>query len=79
MAVLRLVGSRTHAPGAPLTREFSRRHCGEVALTKNEDGTQSYITIDPGIAGIEFVRDGKAFKPTLILCDAQHKYRFVAP
>ena len=50
----------------------------EVALRKNEDGTQSYITIDPGIGGIEFVRDDKAAKPTLILRDAQHEYRFVA-
>jgi CubicO group peptidase (beta-lactamase class C family) len=50
----------------------------EVALRKNEDGTQSYITIDPGIGGIELVRDDKAGKPTLILRDAQHEYRFVA-
>ena len=50
----------------------------EVALRRNEDGTQSYITIDPGIGGIEFVRDDKATKPTLILRDAQHEYRFVA-
>ncbi|MEO5880823.1 MAG: serine hydrolase domain-containing protein [Caldimonas sp.] len=50
----------------------------EVALRKNEDGTQSYITIDPGVGGIEFVRDDKAAKPTLILRDAQHEYRFVA-
>lgn len=50
----------------------------EVALRKNEDGTQSYMTIDPGIGGIEFVRDDKAAVPTLILRDAQHEYRFVA-
>jgi len=50
----------------------------EVALRKNEDGSQSYMTIDPGIAGIEFVRDDKAAQPTLILRDAQHEYRFVA-
>jgi CubicO group peptidase (beta-lactamase class C family) len=50
----------------------------EVALRKNEDGTQSYMTIDPGIGGLEFVRDDKADKPTLILRDAQHEYRFVA-
>ena len=48
----------------------------EVALRKNEDGTQSYITISPGISGIEFVRDDKASKPALILRDAQHEYRF---
>jgi len=49
----------------------------ELALRKNEDGTQSYLTIDPGLEGIEFVRDDKADKPTLILRDAQHEYRFV--
>ena len=49
-----------------------------MALRKNEDGTQSYITIDPGIGGIEFVRDDKADQPTLVLRDAQHEYRFVA-
>ncbi|ALT76835.1 hypothetical protein [Paucibacter sp. KCTC 42545] len=48
----------------------------EVALRNNEDGTQSFITISPGISGIEFVRDDKAGKPTLILRDAQHEYRF---
>ena len=58
---------------------FQFDHWGsEVALRKNEDGTQSYITIDPGIYGIEFVRDDKAAEPTLILRDSQHEYRFVA-
>jgi CubicO group peptidase (beta-lactamase class C family) len=58
---------------------FIFRHWNsEVALRKNEDGTQSYLTIDPGIDGIEFVRDDKADTPTLILRDAQHEYRFVA-
>jgi len=50
----------------------------EVALRQNEDGTQSYMTIDPGVAGIEFVRDDKAAQPTLVLRDSQHEYRFVA-
>lgn len=50
----------------------------EVALRKNEDGTQSYMTIYPGITGVEFVRDDKAAQPTLILRDAQHEYRFLA-
>ena len=49
----------------------------ELALRKNEDGTHSYITIDPGLEGIEFVRDDNAATPTLILRDAQHEYRFV--
>lgn len=56
---------------------FAHWH-SEVALRKNEDGTQSYMTIDPGIGGIELVRDDKAARPTLVLRDAQHEYRFVA-
>jgi CubicO group peptidase (beta-lactamase class C family) len=63
--------------GAKVTFQFSHWH-SEVALRKNEDGSQSYITIDPGISGIELVRDDKAARPTLILRDAQHEYRFVA-
>lgn len=50
----------------------------EVALRKNEDGTQSYMTIEPTLEGIELVRDDKAAKPTLVLRDAQHEYRFVS-
>ena len=63
--------------GAQLRFQFDHWN-SEVALRKNEDGTQSYMTIDPGIGGIEFVRDDKAAQPTLILRDAQHEYRFVA-
>ena len=48
----------------------------EMALRKNEDGTQSYITINPGKGGFEFVRDDKGGKSALILRDAQHEYRF---
>lgn len=51
----------------------------EMALRKNEDGTQGYMTIEPGMGGVEFVRDDKAAKPTLILRDSQHEYRFVSP
>ena len=50
----------------------------EMALRKNEDGTQGYMTIEPGMSGVEFVRDDKAAKPTLVLRDAQHEYRFTA-
>lgn len=49
-----------------------------MALRKNEDGTQSYMTIYPGITGVEFVRDDKDAQPTLILRDAQHEYHFLA-
>ena len=63
--------------GAQVRFKFAHWN-SEVALRKNEDGSQSYVTIDPGNGGIELVRDDKATKPTLILRDAQHEYRFVA-
>lgn len=68
---------RIERQGGKLRFHFAHWH-SEVALRKNEDGTQSYMTIDPGIGGIELVRDDKAAKPTLILRDAQHEYRFIA-
>lgn len=63
--------------GGKLVFRFAHWH-SEVALRRNEDGTHSYFTIDPGEAGFELVRDDQAAKPTLILRDAQHEYRFVA-
>ena len=49
----------------------------EMATRRNPDGTMSFITISPGIAGFEFVVGGAA-KPTLTLRDAQHEYVFAA-
>jgi len=63
--------------GAVVRMQFNH-WSSEVALRKNKDGSQSFTTIDPGIFGIEFVRDDKAATPTLTLRDAQHEYRFVA-
>jgi CubicO group peptidase (beta-lactamase class C family) len=45
----------------------------EVASRKNPDGTISFITIVPGVAGSEFVV-GSGPKRTLIIRDAQHEY-----
>ncbi|MDT9000838.1 serine hydrolase domain-containing protein [Paucibacter sp. APW11] len=53
----------------------------EMALRKAEDGTLSFVTIAPGIGGVEFVVGqpaagaGKGTAP-LILRDAQHEYQF---
>jgi CubicO group peptidase (beta-lactamase class C family) len=47
----------------------------EVATKKNPDGTLSFVTIVPGMAGFEFVVGGDA-KKTLVLRDAQHEYTF---
>jgi CubicO group peptidase (beta-lactamase class C family) len=49
----------------------------EVATRQNPDGTVSFVTISPGIMGLEFVV-GSGPKPTLIVRDAQHEYVFAA-
>lgn len=48
-----------------------------VASRKNDDGTISLITIDPTLAGFEFVVADKDGKRQLITRDAQHEYVFV--
>ncbi len=45
-----------------------------IATRKNEDGTTSFITIDPGEQGFAFVLGTSA--PTLTLRDGQHVYVF---
>jgi CubicO group peptidase (beta-lactamase class C family) len=47
-----------------------------VASRKNDDGTISYITIDPTVAGFEFVVADKDGKRSLVSRDAQHEYVF---
>jgi CubicO group peptidase (beta-lactamase class C family) len=47
----------------------------DMASRKNPDGTVSFITIAPGLAGFEFVVGAGPAK-TLITRDAQHEYRF---
>jgi CubicO group peptidase (beta-lactamase class C family) len=47
-----------------------------VASRKNDDGTISFITIDPTDGGFEFVVDERAGKRVLIIRDAQHEYIF---
>jgi CubicO group peptidase (beta-lactamase class C family) len=48
-----------------------------MASRKNDDGTMSFITIDPGANGIEFVVAERDGKPALVIRDAQHEYVFV--
>jgi CubicO group peptidase (beta-lactamase class C family) len=48
-----------------------------VASRKNDDGTISFITIDPTLAGFEFVVADKDGTRRLITRDAQHEYVFV--
>jgi CubicO group peptidase (beta-lactamase class C family) len=47
-----------------------------VASRKNDDGTISFITIDPGTDGFEFVVGKRAGKRVLIIRDGQHEYIF---
>ena len=47
-----------------------------VASRKNDDGTTSFITIDPGTDGFEFVMGERAGKRVLIIRDGQHEYTF---
>jgi len=46
-----------------------------MASRKNPDGTISFITIAPGVSGVEFVV-GSGPNQTLIIRDAQHEYIF---
>ena len=48
-----------------------------VASRKNDDGTTSFISIDPTISGFNFVVGARDGKKTLIIRDAQHEYAFV--
>jgi hypothetical protein len=47
-----------------------------VASRKNDDGTISFITIDPTSDGFEFVMGERAGKRVLIIRDGQHEYIF---
>jgi CubicO group peptidase (beta-lactamase class C family) len=47
----------------------------EVASKKNPDGSISFVTIEPGVSGSEFVV-GSGAKRTLTIRDAQHEYVF---
>ena len=47
-----------------------------VASRKNDDGTTSFITIDPGTDGFEFVVGDRSGKRVLIIRDGQHEYVF---
>jgi CubicO group peptidase (beta-lactamase class C family) len=52
--------------------EFS----SEMGSRANPDGTTSFITIVPGMNGLEFVVGSRGDKRTLTLRDAQHEYVF---
>jgi CubicO group peptidase (beta-lactamase class C family) len=47
-----------------------------VASRKNDDGTVSFITVDPAVIGFEFVVADRSGKRSLIIRDGQHEYVF---
>lgn len=47
-----------------------------VASRKNDDGTTSFITVDPGTDGFEFVVGERGGKRVLVIRDGQHEYTF---
>jgi CubicO group peptidase (beta-lactamase class C family) len=47
-----------------------------VASRKNDDGTTSFITIEPGTEGFEFVMGDREGKRVLVIRDGQHEYTF---
>jgi hypothetical protein len=58
------------------TRFRANAFSSAVASRHNDDGTVSFVTIDPGIAGLDFVAGSDAGKRTLTTRDAQHAYVF---
>jgi hypothetical protein len=48
----------------------------KVASRKNDDGTVSFITIDPTNMGFEFVVADRSGKRALVTRDGQHEYVF---
>jgi hypothetical protein len=48
----------------------------KVASRENDDGTISFITIDPTNMGFEFVAGDRSGKRALVIRDGQHEYEF---
>jgi CubicO group peptidase (beta-lactamase class C family) len=48
-----------------------------VASRKNDDGTISFVTIDPTVDGFTFVVGERDGKRALVIRDAQHEYPFI--
>ena len=50
----------------------------EVASRREPDGSITFVTVAPGIEGLEFIPGAAGEKKTLITRDAQHEYVFTA-
>ena len=72
------LGSLTVTRAGAATTFAFRSWSTPVASRVNDDGTTSFIAIDPLQLGTEFVVGTKDGKPALITRDGQHEYAFVA-
>jgi hypothetical protein len=70
--------SRTKLPDRSfLGRDLPHRRSAPVTRArKNDDGTISFITIDPTNDGFEFVVSETREKAVLVIRDGQHEYFF---
>jgi CubicO group peptidase (beta-lactamase class C family) len=64
------------AKGGKVVFDFTEWQ-SEVASHKNDDGTMSFVTLAPGIGGVDLVAGEKEGKKTLTVRDGQHEYVFV--
>jgi len=67
---------RVRAEAGATIFDFGNWHSA-VASRKNDDGTISFISIDPTIDGFNFVVGARDGKRALVIRDAQHEYAFV--
>jgi CubicO group peptidase (beta-lactamase class C family) len=67
---------RVRAQDGATIFDFGQWH-SSVASHRNDDGTTSFISIDPTVDGFNFVVGERDGKKALIIRDAQHEYAFV--
>lgn len=65
-----------HAQDGATIFDFGKWH-SSVASRNNDDGTTSFISIDPTVDGFNFVIGERDGKRALIIRDAQHEYEFI--
>jgi CubicO group peptidase (beta-lactamase class C family) len=67
---------RVRSAGGATIFDFANWHSA-VASRKNDDGSVSFISIDPTVGGFTFVVGARDGKRALIIRDAQHEYAFI--
>jgi CubicO group peptidase (beta-lactamase class C family) len=67
---------RVRAEAGATIFDFGKWH-SSVASRKNDDGTTSFISIDPTVDGFNFVVGERDGRRALTIRDAQHEYVFV--